>query len=291
MEGVLYEYVPGRVAWCYGETSAAAHTLLFIGGLMDTFYSPSYTPPLSQRLAKQWGLVHIQLSSFGQGFGTSSIEQDARELDQFIEFWKTLYPRGKLVLMGHSTGCQDIVFFLKHAFHKDRVDGVILQAPVSDREALLCETKEEIEMKLEMLKLAESMITEGKGLEILPRKAFWNIPITAQRFQSLCERGGPDDMFSSDFSDEQLEDLLGHMRAIPCLAIFSMKDQYVPESIDMEKLTTRLYTAMSGSSSRSRSLKLRESDHSVTSDSERAIMFSSINHFLSEIERASECTA
>lgn len=51
----------------------------------------------------------------------------------------------EIVLIGYSTGCQDSVFYMKHGRPdlRVRVKGVVLQAPVSDREwlALLPETE------------------------------------------------------------------------------------------------------------------------------------------------------
>jgi triacylglycerol esterase/lipase EstA (alpha/beta hydrolase family) len=38
-----------------------------------------------------------------------------------------------VVLLGHSTGCQDIVMYMKQGAHRDKVHATILQAPVSDR--------------------------------------------------------------------------------------------------------------------------------------------------------------
>ena len=44
----------------------------------------------------------------------------------------------------------------------------------------------------------------------MPRAAH-PVPITADRFLSLFAEGGADDFFSSDLSDQQLAERLGHM--------------------------------------------------------------------------------
>jgi len=50
---------------------------------------------------------------------------------------------GKIVLMGSSTGCQDVMEYLTgaNAAKRPRIDGGILQAPVSDREAIIMSMK------------------------------------------------------------------------------------------------------------------------------------------------------
>ncbi|KAJ0525034.1 putative fusarinine C esterase SidJ, alpha/Beta hydrolase [Helianthus annuus] len=50
---------------------------------------------------------------------------------------------------------------------------------------------------------------------------------------------GDDDMFSSDLSDDQLKQRLGHMCNTPCQVIFSMADEYVPDYVDKKVLVQR----------------------------------------------------
>lgn len=76
---------------------------------------------------------HLE-SVFLQGFGTCSLDQDASELRDLLIHMKNERSCTKSVLMGHSTGCQDVVRFMK--LYKDETDipeiqGTILQAPVS----------------------------------------------------------------------------------------------------------------------------------------------------------------
>lgn len=73
---------------------------------------------------------------------------------------------------------------------------------MSDREWLA--TKEST---LALLQKAKAMIKAGKGEEILFRdhEGGKGAPVCARRFESLADRGGDDDMFSSDFSDDELK--------------------------------------------------------------------------------------
>lgn len=98
------------------------------------------------------------LSSAGVGFGISSLWSDMEELSAVVTKLRPHFK--KMVLLGHSTGAQGVVFSLKHggvraggasipsneplifpnssisSFVPPRVDGVILHSAISDREAI-----------------------------------------------------------------------------------------------------------------------------------------------------------
>lgn len=124
---------------------------------------------------------------------------------------------------------------------------VALQAPVSDRESQSLSPGDHSAH----LAHAQSLVSQGKAEEMMPRSAFW-APITASRYVSLFDRGGDDDFFSSDFTDGELRERLGHVgdvgreTGLRLLAVFSKRDEYVPKSVDREVLLRRLVLAMNG---------------------------------------------
>ncbi|PHT60279.1 hypothetical protein CQW23_02642 [Capsicum baccatum] len=79
--------------------------------------------------------------------------------------------------------------------------------------------------------------------------------VTRHKYHSLCAYNGEDDLFSSDFSDDQLKQKLGHMSNTPCQevtgsslgnslwqkckVIFSMGDEYIPDYVDKKALVDR----------------------------------------------------
>lgn len=176
-------------------------TVVFIGGLGDGFNNVPFLFPLYQTLASiGWSLTQVQLSSTFNGYGTTNLRTDAKELDQLIGVLKQ---RGKksIVLLGHSTGkytsqnskkqclylvlgSQDCYTHNKYGERNQDVLGYILQAPVSDREHF----SKNLPNFQQSLELATSMKKEGKGDELLPRATFW-APITADRFYSLSSKG------------------------------------------------------------------------------------------------------
>ncbi|GAB4843463.1 hypothetical protein Ancab_013425 [Ancistrocladus abbreviatus] len=240
--GVLFKYgpKPPQVAFKTGDYK---QQVIFIGGLTDGFMATEYLEPLAIALEKEkWSLVQALLSSSYTGYGTSSLAQDALELDQLISYLINKEDSEGVVLLGHSTGCQDIVHYMQtNAACSRAVRAAILQAPVSDREyrATLPETAA-------MIDLASKMISEGRGSNLMPREANPDSPITAYRYHSLCAYMGDDDMFSSDLSDDQLRTRLGHMSNTPCQVIFSMSDEYAPEYVDKKALVERLCRALGG---------------------------------------------
>lgn len=240
--GALFKYGPksAQVAFRTGDFN---HQVIFIGGLTDGLLATDYLEPLSLALeVEKWSLVQPLLSSSYTGYGISSLQQDALELEQLISYLINKENSEGVILLGHSTGCQDIVHYMRTNFACSKaVSGVILQAPVSDREyrATLPETAE-------MIDLAAKLISEGRGMDLMPRKANSDAPITAYRYHSLCSYMGDDDMFSSDLSEDQLRQRLGHMSTTQCQVIFSMGDEYVPEYVDKRALVDRLCRALGG---------------------------------------------
>ncbi|KAH6816493.1 alpha/beta-Hydrolases superfamily protein, partial [Perilla frutescens var. frutescens] len=188
---------------------------------------------------------------------------DAMELDQLISYLINKEDSNGVILLGHSTGCQDIVFYLRssHAACSRAVHAAILQV-LSEREylATLPETGS-------MIELASTMINEGRPSDLMPRKAHPDAPITAYRYHSLCARNGEDDLFSSDFSEEELRQKLGHMFTTPTSIIFSMADEHVPQHIDKHALVERLCRAMGGAEK----VEVECGNHSLSNRIEEAV--------------------
>ena len=149
--GLLFRYHDNLVAFlhtaCTSQTFPS-NVVVFIGGLGDRLLAVDYLNPLAAALGDSgWGLVEVALSSGGTSFGYSGgLEQDVREIRSLLDTLGTLGV-DSAVLLGHSTGCQDIVALLTppppstggtgggaSPRSAARVAGAILQAPVSDRE-------------------------------------------------------------------------------------------------------------------------------------------------------------
>jgi len=221
--------------------------------LSDGLLPTPYTPLLEETChALGWSLVQPILSSSYLGFGNGDLTRDTEEIDALLQYL-THHRAGEIYsLIGHSTGCQNSIHFLKHGSSDmiARVKFVALQAPVSDREDAMTRTTSSANSNsyAENIDIAEEMVANEAGDEMMPRRSFW-APITASRFLDLQGRGGADDLFSSDFSDRELAERLKHVgkleaNGLRLLAAYSGKDEYVPKHVDTRALVGRFCLAM-----------------------------------------------
>lgn len=245
VQGSLQLYQVDPVALPYVDTDPhLPHSLVFVPGLGDTLASCPYMAKLADMLRRHdYSLVMPQLTCNLGGWGQSSLEGDAQEIAACIAHLRSTPSKkeGKVVLMGHSTGCQDSIAYLLSSSRaidpRTRINGVVLQAPVSDRESYERrreEASKEVRAKMDkILALATKLVQEGKGALIMPSDdESIAIPLkpadsddfqdtdsatnpgnsaavlapatTAYRFWSLYAKGGDDDFFSSDLSDSSI---------------------------------------------------------------------------------------
>jgi pimeloyl-ACP methyl ester carboxylesterase len=246
--GVLHYIPPNLSAFEPAKPSVASNnlnTLLWIGGMFDTFHSVQYPFLIAQCLGPTWSLLTASLSSAGLAWGVGSISRDAEDMANIVRFIQGRKPGGKVVIMGHSTGCQDCMEYLVGSGAKERpaVHGIILQAPVSDRLALSQELPEAI--KYEADQLALHMCEDGREKDCLPNRltgpVFGRLAITARRWIDISSPGpdhsGADDFFSSDLPVERLRGTFGRLNpSTPLLVLYSGDDESVPQSVDKQKL-------------------------------------------------------
>ncbi|KAK1142539.1 hypothetical protein N8T08_007514 [Aspergillus melleus] len=165
--GILHQYTSNLVAFEYTHVDAPKpHTLIFIGGLSDGLNTVDYLSDIVTALRHtSWSVFNIVLSSSYTGWGMGRVGKDIDEIAKCVAYVRqykrevygsSLQGTGgeKVVIMGHSTGSQDVMSYLcetnprpRHAVldrgaeyeavTRGAVDGAIMQAPVSDREAIL----------------------------------------------------------------------------------------------------------------------------------------------------------
>ncbi|OCK81337.1 putative UPF0613 protein PB24D3.06c [Lepidopterella palustris CBS 459.81] len=252
--GVLHTYGRKLVAFEHTPSTTTLpddgriNTLLWIGGLGDGLLTVRYPSTLASRLDPEWRLAEVLLSSSYKGWGTGSLKRDATELALCVSYFKQLRPKTKIVLMGHSTGCQDIMHYLvgegeASSGGRPTIQGAILQAGISDREALVHHlSPAEYD---EGVRFAREMVENGRGRDILPNStafALFGAPVTATRWLSLAspDKKGEDDYFSSDLDISQLTTTFGSIKKeTPFMFLFSEADQHVPDSVDKMALVTK----------------------------------------------------
>lgn len=295
LTGSLFRYKhPSWPAPLQAFESPAVHEhrnfCVYVGGLTDGLLACGYVEALGAELDRRgWALVQPVLTSSYAGYGCSSLAKDAAEISELLaHLVQSREGVNAFAIVGHSTGCQDAVTLLGSAPPGVRqlIRAAILQAPVSDREAASLEGDEAERSKL-LLK-AESLIAQGQG-DALLLKHYGFVPMSAERYVSLVGRGTPDDMFSSDFSDEQLGVILSPMgtggqrdgrRAtlgyaaiepvaahpgLKTLFVHSAKDEYVPPTVDAVQLSQRFVRAAGGAESGAAACIIPEANHNLAS--------------------------
>ena len=126
----------------------------------------------------------------------------------------------KIILMGHSTGCQKSVYYLYRT--KDRrVKGLILLGPAGDYDVLRRDLKQKLP---QAVRIAKNMIKHGKKDEITPR---WVSYYTPQRFLSYAVGTNPEArIFNYDSEMKEFRTV-----KCPILAVFGEKEQWATKPI------------------------------------------------------------
>lgn len=211
--------------------SNAENALVFVGGLGDGLLTVPYVERLT--LPQGWCIYNVLFSSSYTGWGLGSLDRDVEEMSLVVQYLKRGNKK-KIVLMGHSTGTQDCIHYL--LTNGKEVDGVILQASVSDREAMVLSMGQE---EVDRINDAVLKLQEAHGADhIIPREysdRFFGAPMTCYRWLSMSLKGGDDDYFSSDLSDEQLRSTFGKVDK-PLLFLYSGDDEFVPSTVDKQRL-------------------------------------------------------
>ncbi|KAL9028708.1 MAG: hypothetical protein Q9196_002963 [Gyalolechia fulgens] len=296
--GTLHRYnqTPRLVAFEHTrDGSSPQNTLIFIPGLNEGLLTTPYIQSLSAALHPSYSFVEVLLSSSYSGWGHSSISQDVEEMAECVGYFLSLRPGGKIVLMGNSTGCQDVLHYISSEGSRPIVDGGILQAPVSDREAIQMIYPQNDHKRYN--DLAQGWVKEGKGEETLPNEVSLPIlgaRITANRWLSLASPGpehkGEDDMFSSDFEPARFQATFGiaARRGVALMILFSGNDRSVPSTVDKEALVARMEKAFldaGGKLGRGSGI-LPGASHTVKEQGDvRNELHRRVNDFLEDIER------
>ncbi|KAL0056241.1 hypothetical protein WJX82_009174 [Trebouxia sp. C0006] len=214
LQGVLTKYGPENAHSAFISGDDHRH-LILIGGLGDGLLLAPYVANLESAARNGgWSLVQPTLRSALQGWGVGSLQQDADDLLMLTKYLKAEHA-------SEESSC-------KHHMQVSDREYQAGKATTADR-----------------LKTAEQMIRDGQGEDILFRDDDpVGTPVCASRFVSLASKHGDDDMFSSDFTDQELKGILGHMAEIPTMLVLGGEDECMPKSVDGRALGKRMQKAI-----------------------------------------------
>ncbi|OAA38594.1 Esterase/lipase superfamily protein [Metarhizium rileyi] len=262
------------------------NALVFIGGLGDGPHTVPYIRTVAKHLETtgrelDYSVFELRLRSSFIGFGTSSLSNDVDDIAALVKYLRGL-GREKIVLFGHSTGCQDCMEYSNYVKHSNPpVDGFIMQGPVSDREALECS----FPRYKESIELADTWISAGRAGDCLPGdkvpKAL-AAPVSAYRFKSLAAKGGDDDYFSSDLDDVTVANFWSRFNK-PVMVLHSDEDEFVPKHVDQAVQNQRyqkvspLVSSLSG--------LIPNAGHTVEEEASREWLGKRVVEFLQTLEK------
>ena len=143
-------------------------TIIFLGGLGDGLLTVPYTQTLAALLPSHWRIVEPILGSSYSQWGISTLNDDVAEIAVLVRYFQAT--GGKVVLMGHSTGCQMIMHYLASPLktgddERPRIDGAILQGGVSDREGIVMVLDKDDYEGLN--RLASKYVVDGRQADVL----------------------------------------------------------------------------------------------------------------------------
>ncbi|UJR34937.1 hypothetical protein I4U23_027715 [Adineta vaga] len=274
MYGNLFVYDEKYKLIAFESDSSSTQCFIFLGGLTDGLLSLSYLPRLNESLLQlSYSLIQPLLRSSNLQFGWHTINNDIEDLQNLIDYLiKQRKNLKSIILMGHSTGCQDIVHYFRQGKQSDLIRGIILQGPVSDRQYLstLPSTKDQLEY----------CIQHHENIhEWLPR-SLHDPPLTIERCLSLNKFNSIEDLFSSDLSDEQVKKIYEKIN-LPNIWIWSKQDEYVPDEIK-DEVGTFVKTKLANRTN-SKFILLENSDHAISNEHEQIYMIDQIIQFIQSI--------
>lgn len=170
--------------------------------------------------------------SFTIGSAYEQFDHCDRDLEAIVKFLKKKFAR--IVLIGHSTGANKVLYYATRRRFKNIPFGLVLLAPVSDVPVMKKEMGKNYE---EALRTADEMVKSGKGMELIPRDLVQPI-YTAQRFLSLASQQSVEQMFPSKDFKGPLR--LFSLAKIPMMVVIGEKDQYL--DLPLYKLIETLVT-------------------------------------------------
>lgn len=238
MQGALFEYARGLAAFESSAAGAVVGSVVFIAGLGDGLQAHGWLEELAQALGEV-GLTlvqYVQRTSYQQ-YGLHTLQEDCEDLCALLEHLQTHRhaPGHCYYLLGHSTGCQDIMVYLRDGLRPEhRVVGAHCLAPVSDREYHAWAAPAATEASVGR---ARAMDAAGRPWELLPRGQN-EAPLSAARALALLAPHGADDFFSLDldaaharakFPCAAQERLAAHPHFRSLTATCALDDEYVPD--------------------------------------------------------------
>ena len=243
MEGKIFQINEQLSIFIKGKSTKL---IMLIGGLGDLLFNIKYFQYLWNKFDENYMICIPNMRSSGNSFGSFTIWNDVEDIKEVLSYISNKNKLDEIYLLGHSTGCQDILCLFKKGINKQfPIKKCILQGPVSDRdylnkdEKLLNEIKR-IEKEYNILYENWNNSELKNSMDVSKYLYDNQYPLLVRRFVSLYSKLGDEDWFSYDISQETLKSMYSIID-IPFLFVFSLNDQYINYSHnEYKKLIERI---------------------------------------------------
>lgn len=171
----------------------------------------------------------VKRKTIGTAF--EKFEESERDLKGAIEFLKSRRYR-KIILQGHSTGCQKATYYM-YKTRDRRVAAIVLLAPADDYNVV--DKKELGKRWMPTVRYAKEKVKKGPN-ELMPKKLVKNKIISVQRFLSVNDLSRVE---ARIFNYESGNFKEFRSMTLPVLAVFGTKEQHKtkPVSVYLKQLS------------------------------------------------------
>ena len=243
MEGKIFQINEQVSIFIKGKSTKL---IMLIGGLGDLLFNIKYFQYLWNKFNENYMICIPNMRSSGNSFGSFTIWNDVEDINEILSYISNKNKLDEIYLLGHSTGCQDILCLFKKGINKQfPIKKCILQGPVSDRDYLNKDEKlfneiKRIEKEYNILYENWNNSELKNSMDVSKYLYDNKYPLLVRRFVSLYSKLGDEDWFSYDISQEKLKSMYSIID-IPFLFVFSLNDQYINYSHDeYKKLIERI---------------------------------------------------
>ncbi|KAK6089722.1 hypothetical protein P3W45_001224 [Vairimorpha bombi] len=205
LEGFLYKYDKKNNLIAFTNKKHSQLNIILIGGLDHNILSLPYTSPLLKFCNDENVRLIIPQFRSHPNYSIHPVDNDIEDLKVLLDTVD-----GDIILIGNSTGCQDILLYCNE-YNNMNIKMCILQGPVSDTE------------------YEESLGVKYNNQQKDPF-LYNNRIYIEDRFSSLFIRDGKEDLFSSYKEDTHYRNL--NKNKYDLMFVISKKDEYIINSID-----------------------------------------------------------
>ena len=193
--------------------------MLYVHGLGSNFYKSQRIFVMAQQFVKAgWAFLSFNNRGHDRWADSEKFTDCVKDIAAAIKFVRGRGFR-EIVLVGHSTGCNKIVYALSKK-KLPGVHGVILLAGLSDPEVF----QAELGLKYKkLLAQAEKLVRARRGGEYLLVSKTHGA-MTASRIVSLMSYGGAEDLFSLSLGKKAKARYRG--LTMPTLIVYGTRDQH-----------------------------------------------------------------